>query len=189
MLLFLLFGLATAKEVLDTSGEPLVPGAEYYILPRIFAIGGGLSLAKTRNKSCPVDVIQEISEVENGMPLKITPIPRIGIVTTGILLKVSFTSTPNCTQSSEWMLVKDDSSWLVGIGGPEDHSGSETLTGWFKIEEYEKAYKLMFCPIFTAPICGDIGIYVDEDYNRHLILSDQGPYVVVFRKANETSDE
>lgn len=74
---FLLLGLARAEVVLDTSGDKVVPFEEYYILPFNFALGGGLSLANTSNKTCPVDVIKEISEVENGMPLKIIPVPKI----------------------------------------------------------------------------------------------------------------
>ena len=45
--------------VLDISGKRLQKGVNYYILPVIRGRGGGLTLADPRNKTCPLDVVQE----------------------------------------------------------------------------------------------------------------------------------
>ncbi|GMN18987.1 hypothetical protein TIFTF001_042797, partial [Ficus carica] len=54
-------GLAgsSAATVLDISGKRLRKGVDYYILPVIRGRGGGLKLANARNKTCPLDVVQD----------------------------------------------------------------------------------------------------------------------------------
>ncbi|RVW59413.1 Kunitz trypsin inhibitor 2 [Vitis vinifera] len=73
---------------------------------------------------------------------------------------------------------------FVTTGGVEGNPGRETLDNWFKIEKYEDDYKLVFCPTvcdFCKPVCGDIGIYIQNGYRR-LALSDV-PFKVMFKKA------
>lgn len=45
--------------VLDLDSKKARTGADYYILPVIRGRGGGLALASTRNKTCPLNVVQE----------------------------------------------------------------------------------------------------------------------------------
>ncbi|XP_054781851.1 trypsin inhibitor A-like [Prosopis cineraria] len=57
---------ATAQFVLDIEGNYLINGGTYYILPHIWALGGGLKLAKTGNETYPLSVVQSPFETDNG---------------------------------------------------------------------------------------------------------------------------
>ncbi|KAJ6738382.1 KUNITZ TRYPSIN INHIBITOR 2 [Salix koriyanagi] len=65
--------LDATEAVLDTDGEKLRAGAEYYILPLIRGRGGGLTMASTRDESCPLDVVQEPLEISEGLPVTFSP--------------------------------------------------------------------------------------------------------------------
>lgn len=200
-LCFLLIALTTnlplafsqdVEQVKDSNGNPIFPGGRFYILPAIFgAAGGGVRLGQTGNSTCPVTILQDYSEVENGLPVKFT-IPGIspGIIFTNITsLDISFQEDkPDCAGSSKWVVVDGDDfpKSYVGIGGVEDHPGKDILSGKFKIEKYgDFGYKLVFCPRFTAPpgACFDIGRHDDEN-GRRLVPADGDPYNVVFIDAD-----
>nr|CAN65022.1 hypothetical protein VITISV_027379 [Vitis vinifera] len=173
--------------VLDTEGKKLRSGVDYYILPVFRGRGGGLTLASTGNESCPLDVVQEQQEVSNGLPLTFTPVnPKKGVIRVSTDHNIKFSASTICVQSTLWKLEYDESSgqWFVTTGGVEGNPGRETLDNWFKIEKYEDDYKLVFCPTvcdFCKPVCGDIGIYIQNGYRR-LALSDV-PFKVMFKKA------
>ncbi|MED6165470.1 hypothetical protein PIB30_099834 [Stylosanthes scabra] len=93
-----------------------------------------------------------------------------------------------CPDSTVWMLKDYDSSAsqkFVTLGGALGNPGKLTLADWFKIEKYEDAYKLYYCPNVyydgSYP-CSDIGISEDEYGNKRLALSDV-PYKVRFQLA------
>ncbi|XP_061351737.1 kunitz-type trypsin inhibitor-like 2 protein [Gastrolobium bilobum] len=188
----LAFSSQVVEQVLDTNGKPIFPGGKYYILPAIFgAAGGGVRLGKTGNSKCPVTVLQDYSEVINGLPVKFS-IPGIspGIIFTGTPLDIAFEKKPNCAESSKWLVVIDDfpREW-VGIGGFEDHPGKQILHGTFHIQKYGFGYKLVFCPKNTAPpgLCFDIGRYNDEKGRRLILITDDNdPFQVVFVDADDT---
>nr|5YH4_A Chain A, mirauclin-like protein [Vitis vinifera] len=173
--------------VLDTEGKQLRSGVDYYILPVIRGRGGGLTLASTGNENCPLDVVQEQHEVSNGLPLTFTPVnPKKGVIRVSTDHNIKFSASTICVQSTLWKLEYDESSGqrFVTTGGVEGNPGRETLDNWFKIEKYEDDYKLVFCPTvcdFCKPVCGDIGIYIQNGYRR-LALSDV-PFKVMFKKA------
>ncbi|GLT62566.1 hypothetical protein SLA2020_351920 [Shorea laevis] len=162
---------AAPDPVLDIAGEKIRTGVDYHILPVIRGRGGGLTLASTRNKSCPLDVVQELHEVSNGLPVTFSPVN---------LTKV-------CVQSTVWKLDKFDESrsqWFVTSGGVEGNPGRQTTSNWFKIEKYDSDYKLVFCPTvcnFCKVLCRDVGVYIEEG-RRLLALSDV-PFIVMFKKA------
>ncbi|KAI9086163.1 hypothetical protein K1719_031884 [Acacia pycnantha] len=140
---FLLLNSSTAQVVLDLDGKPLVSGGDYYMIMGLISPGpGGVFLANTGNdKTCPVDVnivfcCRTCIEPQNclGEAVRFNRLAKIGIVKTNLLLSITFAKTPSCAQSPEWILVKEEGAWLVGIGGPEDHPGKEILTGLFIIE-------------------------------------------------------
>ncbi|KAI4338284.1 hypothetical protein L6164_016626 [Bauhinia variegata] len=149
---FLLFAFATKAEViLDADGDPLLPGAQYYIYPVFFGpfIGGGLRPGKASSNSIyKTSVLKSFSTEDYGEPLKFLPLQKIGIIKTDIKLSIEFVHTPEGVSSGKWIPVKDigDEIWSVGIGGPQDHEGYETLTGFFKIKEAREGYKFSFLP-------------------------------------------
>ena len=197
---FVLFALTTyfslsltqaSEQVFDTNGNPIFPGGKFYILPAIFgAAGGGLRLGETKNSKCPLTVLQDYSEVVNGLPVKFSRIGAgIDIISTNTPLDIAFTTKPKCAESSKWVLVDDYNKltgpW-VGIGGTEDNEGKHIIDGFFQIQKHGFGYKLVFCPSITAPpgACYDIGRHNDFT-GRLLVLANNDPYEVVFVDASE----
>ncbi|OIV98953.1 hypothetical protein TanjilG_07388 [Lupinus angustifolius] len=189
----LAFSDEEVEQVVDVNGNPIFPGGKYYILPAIRGPqGGGLKLGQTGGSSCPVTVLQNFLEVENGVPIKFT-IPGIspGEIYTGTQLDIESTKKPYCATSSKWIVFVDNdiAKACVGIGGPKDHPGKQTLVGKFHIQKYKRAYKLVFC-ITGASTCLDIGRYKnenDDEGGRRLNLTEHEPFELVFVDAGFSS--
>lgn len=190
LLLFSTFSLSLAQEspdpVRDIDGNILRSGTEYYILPVFRGMGGGLTLASTRNESCPLDVVQADLEVDSGLPLTFTPVdPKKGVIREATDLNIIFSASSICVQSNVWVLEEYDGQLIVSAHGVAGNPGRETLSNWFQIQKYEDDYKLVFCPQvcnFCRPVCGDIGVKITENGTRRLAISDV-PFKVQFRKA------
>ncbi|OMP05594.1 Proteinase inhibitor I3, Kunitz legume [Corchorus olitorius] len=180
---------AAPDPVLDITGKILRTGTDYYILPVIRGRGGGLTLASTGNDTCPLDVVQEQLEVSNGLPVTFSPVNvKKGVVRVSTDQNIKFSAASICVQSTVWKLESFDEAtqqWFVTTGGVEGNPGRETVDNWFKIEKYEKDYKLVFCPTvcdFCKVICRDVGVFIDHRGVRRLALSDV-PFRVMFNKA------
>ncbi|KAK4858163.1 hypothetical protein QYF36_012043 [Acer negundo] len=181
---------ASTDPVLDIAGEKLRTGTDYYILPVVRGRGGGLTLASTGNENCPLDVVQERHEVENGLPVTFSPVNiKKGVVRLSTDQNIKFSASTICIQSTVWKLDSHDDSlgqWFVTTGGVEGNPGRVTTSNWFKIEEFDDDYKLVFCPSVCDTcrvLCRDIGIYIDQATGiRRLALSDT-PFKVMFKKA------
>ncbi|KAJ1377269.1 Proteinase inhibitor I3, Kunitz legume [Sesbania bispinosa] len=177
-------GLAL-DQVVDTSGKKVRAGANYYIVPASSDVGG-LSLASI-GKDCPLDVVAV--DGYQGLPLVFTPInQKKGVVRVDTDLNIYFNAETSCPQSTVWKLYDEydaaTGQWLMTTGGVIGNPGSETLSNWFKIEKYEDAYKLVFCPgvcNYCDFQCSDIGIYEDQ-YGKRLALTNV-PYKVRFQQA------
>ena len=175
--------------VRDTDGNILRTGVDYYILPVVRGRGGGLTLASIGNKTCPLDVVQERHEIENGLPLTFTPVnPKKGVVRVSTDLNIKFSASTVCVQSTVWRLDYDKSTGqrFVSSGGVEGNPGPATLSNWFKIEKFRDDYKLVFCPTvcnFCKVVCKDVGIFIDDDGLRRLALTDDQPFKVMFKNA------
>lgn len=177
--------------VRDIDGDIVRTGVNYYILPVARGRGGGLTLASTGNKTCPLDVVQERHEVENGLPLTFTPVnPKKGVVRVSTDLNIKFSASTVCVQSTVWKLENFDESlgrWFVSSGGVEGNPGPATLSNWFKIDKSEDDYyKLVFCPTvcnFCKVVCKEVGVFIDDDGSRRLALTDDQPFRVFFKKA------
>jgi len=95
---FVLFALTTyfslsltqaSEQVFDTNGNPMFPGGKFYIMPAQFGATGGLRLAKTENSKCPLTVLQDYSDVVNGLPVKFIRLEAgIDIISTNIPLDI-----------------------------------------------------------------------------------------------------
>ncbi|RDY09568.1 Kunitz-type trypsin inhibitor-like 2 protein, partial [Mucuna pruriens] len=178
------------EQVLDIKGNPIFPGGTYYIVPAIRGPpGGGVRLGKTGNSKCPVTVLQDYSELVNGLPVKFT-IPGIspGIIFTGTTLEIEFAEKPWCAESSKWVVFVDNEiqKACVGIGGPQGHPGQQTFGGTFHIQKYGFGYKLVFC-ITGSPTCLDIGKFDAQrgEGGRRLNLTEHEPFEVVFIEASD----
>ncbi|XP_027335229.1 trypsin inhibitor DE-3-like [Abrus precatorius] len=172
---------ATADFVLDIDGNPIVNGAAYHILPAIWAVGGGIAYAKTGNETCPLTVVVENSEVDPGLPIKISSPALIAFITTDLRLELAFTTVPKCAPTpSKWTVVEGlPQGPAVKLTG-YDH----TVRGSFNIEKsgFSFAYKLRFCAADTDT-CVHIGLHV-LDFHKTLVVTEDYPLDVVFRKAN-----
>ncbi|KAK1421220.1 hypothetical protein QVD17_23397 [Tagetes erecta] len=190
LFLFSTIALSSGQEspdpVRDTDGNLLRSGIEYYILPVFRGMGGGLTLASTRNESCPLDVVQEFQEVDSGLPLTFTPVnPKKGVIRESTDLNIIFSASSICIQSNVWMVEEYEGQRIISGHGVSGNPGKDTLSNWFKIEKYEDDYKLVFCPTvcdFCKPFCGDIGITIMENGRRRLALRDV-PFKIMFKKA------
>ncbi|KAI4338282.1 hypothetical protein L6164_016624 [Bauhinia variegata] len=188
ILFFLLVAFTiNAELVLDVNGEPLDPSAQYFILSTFRgAAGGGLLPFKAGNSTYPVNVIQGFSDLDSGEPVKFTPVPEIGLIPTDTLLEIKFAETPEGVSSGKWTTVKDlGETWTVGIGGPQDHEGYETLSGFFKIHRVDNSYKLSFVPHINTALSADLGM--SFEHGRRLVVSNEYFFQCYFRKAVDTS--
>ncbi|KAI7753039.1 hypothetical protein M8C21_016794 [Ambrosia artemisiifolia] len=190
LLSIILFSFSLAQPspdaVRDIDSNLLRSGTKYYILPVFRGRGGGVTLAPTRNESCPLDVVQEGFELQNGLPLTFTPLdPKKGVIRESTDLNIVFSASSICIQSNVWMIEEYKGQLIVTGHGTAGNPGQDTLSNWFKIEKYEDDYKLVFCPTvcdFCKPVCGDIGVKIDENGIRRLAISDV-PFKIKFRKA------
>lgn len=70
----------TYGAVLDIDGDIFFRGS-YYVLPVIRGRGGGVSLRGRGGELCPFDIVQESSEVDEGIPVKFSNWrPRVAFV-------------------------------------------------------------------------------------------------------------
>ncbi|XP_020213156.1 kunitz trypsin inhibitor 2 [Cajanus cajan] len=182
---------AAPEPVLDTSGQKLITGVKYYILPVTRGKGGGLTVASTsaNNDTCPLFVVQEKLEVLKGTPVTFTPYnAKTGLILTSTDLNIrSYVTSSTCAKPPVWKLLKVLTGvWFLSTGGIEGNPGIDTIVNWFKIEKAEKDYVLSFCPSVCKcqTLCRELGIYVDDDGYKHLSLSDKVPsFRIMFKRA------
>ncbi|KAJ6684049.1 hypothetical protein OIU85_007715 [Salix viminalis] len=151
--------------------------------------GGGLKMATTGRKTCPLDVVQDRYEASKGLPLKFTPVnSKKGVIRVHTDLNIKFSAASICHQSTVWKLDSYDEwakQWFVTTNGVEGNPGPETTRNWFKIEKFQNNYKLVFCPTVCRHckvMCKDVGIYTDAKGARRLALSNV-PFKVMFKRA------
>ncbi|XP_034683871.1 alpha-amylase/subtilisin inhibitor-like [Vitis riparia] len=169
----------TNSPVLDTSGQALQRGVEYYILPSSNSSGGGLTLIN-RNGSCPLYVGQEDQASSQGYTVTFAPFfEQETIIRESRDFSVQFVASTICIQSTAWRLGERDPETqrrLIVTGGE---------TGYFRIERNGEGYYLAWCPTDVCPICkfdcGSAGILVQ---NGKRLLALDGPVLsVVFMRA------
>nr|ACU14325.1 unknown [Glycine max] len=188
-----LLPLTTAQDyVLDTDGHAVENHGTYYLLPaKSGSGGGGIEVAATGKESCALTVVQSLNEDSMGLPLKLSsPSITTSHFTEYTSLSIEFTSAPApCSSASEWTVVK---------GLPEGRAVKlndygNTVEGDFafvcaKREFYRcnKSYQLIFCP-YGLMRCEDVGISIDDDGNRRLVISDGNPFLFKLQKVGSSS--
>ncbi|RYR40199.1 hypothetical protein Ahy_A09g045910 [Arachis hypogaea] len=176
--------LATA-ELVDTDGNLLENGGLYFILPVFRGNGGGIGRISTGNETCPLTVVQQRSEVDNGSPIIISSPLKIPFLREGFSLDLSFSFVPFCTPTpSKWTLVK---GLLEGEGATVKLTGfyENEMQGWFEIRKHLDDYKLSFCASSNNN-CMDVGVKRDDVGNRLLVATEDNPFVVMFKKATSS---
>ncbi|CAL0322319.1 unnamed protein product [Lupinus luteus] len=176
------FLAAEPEPVVDKQGNPLQPGVGYYAWP-LWGDNGGLTLAQTRNKTCPLDVIRDPDFI--GSPLTLLA-PNLGYVPTETDLTIGFDVQTICIQPTIWKLVKQGSGfWFISSGGE-----SEELTSKFKIERLQgehayEIYSFKFCPSVPGVLCAPIGTFTDTDGTKVLAIGDDiETYYVRFQRVD-----
>ena len=150
---------ATLAFVLDTDGEPLRNGGTYYILPAIWARGGGIGRTATGNETCPLTVVQLPSELDNGLPIRISSPYKIAYIYEGLPLDLAFTFVPLCSPTpSKWTIIEELPE--PGLPSVKLTGYDNTVSGWFKIEKsVVNSHELTFCALSNGS-CLNIGIYL-----------------------------
>ncbi|CAN4087887.1 unnamed protein product [Withania somnifera] len=119
--------------VVDIAGKIIRTGIDYYILPVVRGRGGGLTLDKQH-------------EINRGLPLTFTPYnPKKGVIRESTDLNIIFSANSICVQTTLWKLDDFDETtgkYFITIGGNEGNPSRETISNWFKIEKFERDYKL-----------------------------------------------
>ncbi|KAL8123994.1 hypothetical protein AgCh_011843 [Apium graveolens] len=163
------FAAADLDPVYDPSHHKLLTGVEYYIHPFLGgSSGGGITIASTRNKICPLDVAQDRNTYAQGLGLTFHPVN---------------------IKKAVWKVDKYDNlrrRYFVTIGGVEGKVGGDSLRCWFRIEKEKDDYKLVYCHqvqcITTPcnPICDNVGAYYEHE--RTLLALTDEPLVVLFQE-------
>ncbi|KAJ0485947.1 putative proteinase inhibitor I3, Kunitz legume, kunitz inhibitor STI-like superfamily [Helianthus annuus] len=175
--------------VLDINRNFLRSYQSYYILPVFRGRGGGITLTPTTsNQTCPLDVAQENNELRNGLPLTFVPAigNRDGIIRESTDLNIKFSGGTTCGQPAVWRVEVVNGQRVVSSRGSVGNPGLETISNWFKIQKYGGiGYKLVFCPGVCntcKPFCGDIGSRIAKNGRRSLVVSNDQPLVVMFKR-------
>lgn len=124
-------------------------------------------------------MVQIPSETTDGLALTLSSPARIAYIAEGLLLDIAFSAVPTCaTTPSKWTIIEEDPEGMsVKISGYDN-----IIDGKFKIISYQKFfYKLKFCSSAGDP-CKDLGLFYDETGNRHLVVTDEAPFAVLFKK-------
>ena len=193
-------GVANAanEPVLDTDGDELRTGVEYYVVSAIWgAGGGGLDLGSPIDQ-CPKFVVQKSLDTDFGRPVVFYPVDTNDSVVyqfTDVNIQFRPAIDPYCRTSTTWKLDNYDNSsgkWWLTTGGVVGNPGPQTLTSWFKIEKFgtdssSRFYRLTFCPSVCdscVTLCNDINRYFYEGELR-LGLTRETGWPFVFVKASK----
>ncbi|XP_021755323.1 kunitz trypsin inhibitor 2-like [Chenopodium quinoa] len=187
----------TIVNIFDTDAKPVVSGQKYYILPVVQRRGGGIGTRpKNAYEDCPLNVVQETDTKALGIPITFKPIKSGSTnITFSTDMNIAFTSSNGCNQSPIWTLKpgnqKNKTQYVI-LGGSINLRGPNTIKSWFKIERFFPRfhfdYKLVYCPSandlpgYKEAICGDLGVYVQED-GTWLLGVGAPPLRVKFKKA------
>ncbi|KAG5224033.1 hypothetical protein OIU76_024068 [Salix suchowensis] len=152
-LLMAISSMAQSPPVLDTDGNPLTRGVEYYVDPGITDVAGGLTLV-ARNGSCASYVGQ--APIGNGstegLPVIFTPTnPGDTVITETSEFTAAFSASSNCVQNTTWGIGEEDPETgrrFIVVGGEPAvfEIGSDQSPG---------PYTIGWCPdCLNPPLCG-----------------------------------
>ncbi|KFK41767.1 hypothetical protein AALP_AA2G169600 [Arabis alpina] len=174
-----------AEPVVDAAGTP-ISGGSYYIFP-IDVQGGGVALSSRNGKPCPLEIVQDSSNAELGIPVKFSDWKsNVEFVPESESLNIEMdTAATICGQSTYWSVDEGDREikMLFVAAGPKPevfHFQIEKSGDFF-------SYKFVVCPNWSQSKddCLDVGIFVDENGVRRLALGSSLPFSFLLMKAIE----
>ncbi|XP_071706719.1 kunitz trypsin inhibitor 5-like [Rutidosis leptorrhynchoides] len=171
--------------VLDTDRNILRSGTNYYVLPVAHGEGGGLTLARGNGQTCPLEVVQEVSEGSNGLPVNFASANKDGIIRETVDLNIKFSDASTCAPNTVWRAEFSNGKRTLTSQGILGRPGKDTISNWFKIDKFEDHYKLVYCPSVChtcKPDCAAVGSSIGEKGRRSLVLNNK-PLKVMFKKA------
>jgi hypothetical protein len=179
----------TWPPVLDANGQPLRSGVEYYVLPAVTDVAGGLILVNLNNGSiCPLFVGQEplAPVVSRGTSVIFTPRVADTVIRETRDFTVAFTGVTICAQSTAWMVGEQNPEtrrrYILAETDPNPSSNA-----WhFNIVKNDQGlYNFQWCPncvteVCPRPLCGDAGIVVENE--RRLLVLNGPAFPFIFRR-------
>ncbi|CAK7355092.1 unnamed protein product [Dovyalis caffra] len=177
--------MAQGPPVLDTDGNPVTRGVEYYVNPGITDVAGGLTLV-ARNGSCPSYVGQvPIGRGSiQGLPVIFTPRnPEETIITETTRFTVAFSASSTCVQNTTWGIGEEDPETrrrLIVIGGEPAFFdiGSNQAPGPYTFGWCPECNRPPPCP---RPRCGIAGIL--EQNGTRFVTIDGPAFPFIFTRA------
>ena len=170
---------AQLPPVLDTGGEPLRRGVEYYIKPAITDVAGNLTLKSRSNAPCPLYVGQEaVTSTNIGLPVTFTPIVASeDIIEESRGLNIVFQASSTCIMSTQWRVDEAESDTGRRFVGTGNDDGP---TGVFRIDRNNGVYNIVWCPAMMGrPRCGSAGILVEDGVRLLALDGDAFPFEFV----------
>ncbi|XP_010693620.2 kunitz-type trypsin inhibitor alpha chain [Beta vulgaris subsp. vulgaris] len=180
LLIFSALSISIAS-ILDTDGEPLVNGGQYYIIPQSAGImGRGLTLISKPDASpCPLHITRDKDETSLGIPVTITSPFKVEFITDSVPINIVFKDTPNiCVQSLAWQMIPDETTgqFYVATGG----SGFLPTESFMVVKIGDKnVYKMRYIGEFDETLY--IGIFKKDGL---LGSTNEIPLPVVFKKTS-----
>ncbi|XP_010693985.2 factor Xa inhibitor BuXI [Beta vulgaris subsp. vulgaris] len=180
ILIFSAFCIATAI-ILDTDGDALRNGGQYYILPQSIGFGGGLTLkSKSGYSPCPLYITRENDETSPGIPVTIASPARIAIITSSLPISIVFNDIPNiCMQPLGWQVIPDGTtgqSYVATGGSGIPFNPTET----FSIEQIGDNNVYKISNKAGSGEARDVGFFEKDGL---LGITNDIPLPIVFRKA------
>ncbi|GAU29344.1 hypothetical protein TSUD_31500 [Trifolium subterraneum] len=187
--LFMMISASIADQfVIDTNGEPVDEGDEYFIRPPIS--GTGRITLVSRNGSCPLNVGLENPDLRHihGLTVVFRPFVHYdGNVRLNRDMRILFIAPTICGQSTYWKLGEKDATSgrrliITGI----DDSTIESFDNFFRIVQTRTKgiYNIQWCPRELCPTCmlecGTVGIIREK--GKILLALGSGAIPVVFGK-------
>ncbi|CAA7403759.1 unnamed protein product [Spirodela intermedia] len=172
--------------VLDSNGNELKRGRQYYVLPAIFGpTGGGLKLVSL-NETCPLSVAREESEVAWGLSVMFFPEnPDTSTVVEGATFYAMFAAPTQCTESTVWRAK--EGTLTTGGSVSQSIAPHDSRFAIHKSDEFPRsAYKISFCPCSVdveRPSCRVGCSVVDSLPNTVVFMNAEADEAVIRSKA------
>ncbi|KAI4299823.1 hypothetical protein L6164_033248 [Bauhinia variegata] len=138
----------------------------------------------TKLPSATADFVQDVEGnlIENGGSYYILPVIRghgggLGLTQVG---------NETCPLTVAQARSEISSGSPVRIASPYLISHIYEVPGWFKIEKYLDDYKLVFCSKYSVT-CSDLRIYNDDQGEKRLIVTNDKPFNVMFKKVDTSA--
>ncbi|KAE8662080.1 Detected protein of unknown function [Hibiscus syriacus] len=182
---------AARKPVLDSDGNALRSGVQYYIVSTIWGAGGASLEPRSFEKPCPKLVV--LNGFQTGVPVVFYPEDTNDTTvyeSSDVNIQFVPGTDPYCQTSTTWKVSDYDPSsgkWWLTIGGEVGNPGSQTLNSWFRIRKGGDGYVFSFCPAVCdscISLCNEINrISHDTKVRLGLAKGDGGSFL--FMKASE----